>query len=64
MGSSGDRPHPAFGLQRRRDYGAGEGGLARVYGDAEEGEHHDDEGGAVELSEEAMKRADIEVAEV
>jgi cobalt-zinc-cadmium efflux system membrane fusion protein len=31
---------------------------------AEEGEHHDDEGGAVELSEEAMKRADIEVAEV
>jgi membrane fusion protein, heavy metal efflux system len=31
---------------------------------AEEGEHHDDEGGAVELSEEAMKRAAIEVAVV
>lgn len=30
----------------------------------DEGEHHDDEGGAVELSEEAMKRAGIEVAEV
>lgn len=30
----------------------------------EEGEHHDEEGGAVELSEEAMKRADIEVADV
>jgi cobalt-zinc-cadmium efflux system membrane fusion protein len=29
-----------------------------------EGEHHDDEGGAVELSEEAMKRADIEIADV